>query len=207
MLPSSLLPHWQATEPQLASLAERMGWQWSDFFTGLNKEQQTALQTVIALSDYVADAFPRDHEHLCAAVTDGSINIQITPKTMNDWLDQLAHEASTEDEWHAALRKLRRRAMVHIIWRDALKTARTLETTKALSQLADLCVVRSIQFLSPLLESRHGQPVGKESGEQQHLLVIGMGKLGGWELNLSSDIDLIFAYPDSGNTTGPKVIR
>ena len=206
MLPSSLLPHWQATEPQLASLAERMGWQWSDFFTGLNKEQQTALQTVIALSDYVADAFPRDHEHLCAAVTDGSINIQITPKTMNDWLDQLAHEASTEDEWHAALRKLRRRAMVHIIWRDALKTARTLETTKALSQLADLCVVRSIQFLSPLLESRHGQPVGKESGEQQHLLVIGMGKLGGWELNLSSDIDLIFAYPDSGNTTGPKVI-
>ena len=206
MLPNALLSHWQATEPQLVSLAERMGLQWQEFFSGLTPEHQTALQTVLTLSDYVADAFPRDHEHLCHAIIDGSINAQINSKKLNEWLDTLARGAESEDDWHAALRKLRRRAMVHIIWRDALKKASTLETTRALSQLADVCVIRSIQFLSPLLESRHGQPVGKESGEQQHLLVIGMGKLGGWELNLSSDIDLIFAYPESGNTTGPKVI-
>ncbi|MEK9766832.1 MAG: bifunctional [glutamate--ammonia ligase]-adenylyl-L-tyrosine phosphorylase/[glutamate--ammonia-ligase] adenylyltransferase, partial [Thalassolituus sp.] len=112
----------------------------------------------------------------------------------------------TEDDWHKALRQLRRRAMIQIIWRDALKISHTLETTRALSQLADVCVNRSIAFLQPLLEARYGQPIGKESKEIQEFTVIGMGKLGGWELNLSSDIDLIFAYPESGDTSGPKVI-
>jgi glutamate-ammonia-ligase adenylyltransferase len=96
--------------------------------------------------------------------------------------------------------------MVQIIWRDLLRLAPTLETTRALSDLADECVVRSLEFLSRSLFERHGRPIGKESGNEQQMLVLGMGKLGAYELNLSSDIDLIFTYPESGETSGPKVI-
>ena len=111
------------------------------------------------------------------------------------WLDELAAGASNEDDWGKALRKMRRRAMVQIIWRDLLRLAPTLETTRALSDLADECVVRSLNFLTTLLAERHGRPMGRQSGAEQSMLVLGMGKLGAYELNLSSDIDLIFHLP------------
>jgi len=168
--------------------------------------QQEALSQVLSLSDYVADALPRDHAWFAAVIQNDRIHQPVTGNDFAQWLNDLSHGATKEEEWHLALRKLRRRAMVHIIWRDALKLASTLETTRALSELADTCVNASLAFLSPLLEARYGQPIGKENQAPQSLLVIGMGKLGGYELNLSSDIDLIFAYPDSGQTSGPKVI-
>ncbi|WP_134674793.1 hypothetical protein, partial [Pseudomonas viridiflava] len=49
-----------------------------------------------------------------------------------------------------------------------------------------------------------GTPMGRRSGEQQHMVVLGMGKLGAVELYLSSDIDLIFGYPEGGETQGVK---
>jgi glutamate-ammonia-ligase adenylyltransferase len=71
--------------------------------------------------------------------------------------------------------------------------------------LADTCIQAALEFLYPLLTASFGAPVDKQ-GKQQGLFVIGMGKLGSKELNLSSDIDLIFAYPTSGQTQGPKII-
>ncbi len=56
------------------------------------------------------------------------------------------------------------------------------------------------------LDAIHGTPIGDESGTPQELIVIGMGKLGGRELNVSSDIDLVFVYPEEGETAGPRVI-
>ena len=198
--------HWQKTEVQITALSERMNLNWQTFFSSLDDDQQAAVKHVLVVSDFVADALPRDHDYLCAAISDDRINQPIRANDYHQWLNELSDKAETEDDWHRALRRLRRRAMVHIIWRDTLKTGHTLETTRALSELADVCVIRSIEFLQPLLEVRHGKPLAKSSEDEQEMLVIGMGKLGGWELNLSSDIDLIFAYPESGNTTGPKII-
>ncbi|RBH34149.1 bifunctional glutamine synthetase adenylyltransferase/deadenyltransferase, partial [Pseudomonas sp. MWU13-2860] len=67
--------------------------------------------------------------------------------------------------------------------------------------LADFAVERALASARAGL-AHYGQPIGEDSGEVQQLIVIGMGKLGGGELNVSSDIDLIFIYPESGDTDG-----
>jgi glutamate-ammonia-ligase adenylyltransferase len=70
--------------------------------------------------------------------------------------------------------------------------------------LAEACIERALTALQAQLEAKFGVPTGRRSGERQELVVIAMGKLGARELNLSSDIDLIFAYPESGETLGAR---
>ena len=205
-IPAVLDDYWVSHSPQIQDHAERLGLQWDSFTTQLSDASQEALRRVLILSDFVADALPRDYEWFTSVIIDGRIDQQVTREDFIEWLSDFSAAAESEEDWQRALRQLRRRAMVHIIWRDALKIADTLQTTRALSDLADVCVCQSIRFLQPVLEQRHGKPVGKTTREPQTLQVIGMGKLGAYELNLSSDIDLIFCYPESGETEGPKVI-
>ena len=113
--------------------------------------------------------------------------------------DQLQH--SSED-LAVQLRRFRQRQMLRIIWRDLNRLASTLETTRDVSWLAEACVEKALAACSAELEERFGTPTGKDSGEPQELVVIAMGKLGAHELNLSSDIDLIFSYPEGGTTQG-----
>ncbi len=56
------------------------------------------------------------------------------------------------------------------------------------------------------VRERYGEPIGAQSGEPVQLTILALGKLGGQELNLSSDVDLVFAYRESGQTDGPKSI-
>ena len=109
-----------------------------------------------------------------------------------------------EDE--AALKKTlrvwRREQMVRIAVRDLMGWADLDETLRDLSDLADALVSGALDWWYPRLCTQWGTPIGQDSGEAQRLIVLGMGKLGGGELNFSSDIDLIFAYPESGQTQG-----
>jgi glutamate-ammonia-ligase adenylyltransferase len=213
-LPAALNDFWQHQHTQLSDSGERFGLDWPGLWASLSETQQQQAQRVLTLSSFVVEALPKDAGHFSRAIATDAICQPLSRAQISRWLDELATEANSddtpasqkEDLWHVALRKLRRRAMVHIIWRDQLRLATTLQTTRALSDLADECVSRSLTFLGGLLQQRHGEPVGKHSGEVQQLHVLGMGKLGAYELNLSSDIDLIFAYPQSGDTRGPKVI-
>ena len=100
------------------------------------------------------------------------------------------------------LRLFRQQQMLGIVWRDITRRAATMETTAALTALADVCVQHAVNFLYPRLCVEFGTPCS-ESGVPQSFLVLGMGKLGAFELNLSSDIDLIFAYDESGDTVFP----
>ncbi len=97
------------------------------------------------------------------------------------------------------LRQFRNRAISRIIWRDFNRLSDTAQTIAELSALADACIETAIEFLYPLVAAQYGTPRNSE-GQEQPLLVLGMGKLGANELNLSSDIDLIFTYPQSGHT-------
>ena len=99
------------------------------------------------------------------------------------------------------LRDFRNREMVRIAWRDLEGWATLSETVRDLSNLADACLEGSLGLLYEWLASDKGTPVGK-NGSRQSLVVIGMGKLGGKELNFSSDIDLILTFPDPGETQG-----
>ena len=110
-----------------------------------------------------------------------------------------------EAQWMQALRVLRARLMFRWIWQDANQQTNVVTLTRELSDFADACIVAAKEFaLIPLL-AKHGEPIGY-SGKVQDLIVIAMGKLGAQELNLSSDIDLIFAFDEQGETNGRKCI-
>ncbi len=102
------------------------------------------------------------------------------------------------------LRRFRNREMVRIAWRDIVGLADLAETLRDLSNLASACVDEALQRLHVWQCNEWGQPIGKYSGEPQQLVVLGMGKLGAGELNYSSDIDLIFAFAEDGETVGGR---
>lgn len=108
----------------------------------------------------------------------------------------------SEEGLMRVLREFRQQQMMRIVWRDITRRAATLDTTAALTALADVCIATAVDFLYPRLCAELGTPTGDLNGEPQALLVLGMGKLGAFELNLSSDIDLIFSYDESGETRG-----
>ncbi|QWD65869.1 bifunctional [glutamate--ammonia ligase]-adenylyl-L-tyrosine phosphorylase/[glutamate--ammonia-ligase] adenylyltransferase [Polynucleobacter sp. MWH-Aus1W21] len=110
-----------------------------------------------------------------------------------------------EAEWMANLRLARQRLMLWVAFRDLNGLAGLDEVTHALSHFAELAVSASIAFIREDLKNRFGLPWSNTSQSEMPLMVVGMGKLGGLELNLSSDIDLIFLYEHEGETTGgPK---
>jgi glutamate-ammonia-ligase adenylyltransferase len=92
--------------------------------------------------------------------------------------------------------------MVRIAWRDLNGWAGLNQTLAELSEMADACVEYALNILYEHLCRTYGAPFSKQ-GEQQFLVILGLGKLGGKELNFSSDIDLIFAYDRPGTTSDP----
>jgi glutamate-ammonia-ligase adenylyltransferase len=115
-----------------------------------------------------------------------------------------AAAGSDADALGAALRHCRRRVMLHTLARDLTDRAPLTEVCGAVTRLAEIAIGAATGFHHRELAAGTGEPVGAESGAPQQLCVVGMGKLGGGELNVSSDVDLVFLYPEEGETTGPK---
>ncbi len=99
-----------------------------------------------------------------------------------------------------AMRRLRNLVVAGLIERDLTGRATLDEVLTTISEFADFAVRTHVAALSSEMRGLHGTPIGAESGEVQELIVLGMGKLGGHELNVSSDIDLIFVYAEDGET-------
>ena len=100
----------------------------------------------------------------------------------------------------AAMRRLRNLLVAAIVHRDISGSATLDEVLTAISGFAEFAIRCHLENQYHQLCAKHGIPTGEESGQAQHMMVIGMGKLGGAELNVSSDIDLIFIYPEEGET-------
>ena len=122
------------------------------------------------------------------------------PKSFAQELSALDLDALSDQ-----LARTRHETMVQIIWRDLNRLGITEDITSELSALAETLIQLAAQAHYKALCLQYGVPRSKD-GEAQHLFVIGMGKLGAWELNLSSDVDLIFAYPENGQTDGKKSV-
>jgi glutamate-ammonia-ligase adenylyltransferase len=118
------------------------------------------------------------------------------------WSDAIP--AADETQLAQALRTLRKRVMAHVLTRDLNGLSGLDEVMRSMTSLAEIAVQRAQQFSMRSMVEQFGQPLGNESREPQELLVVGMGKLGGGELNVSSDIDLIFIYPEEGETDGTR---
>lgn len=139
---------------------------------------------------------------LPAAMADATVG-SITREWMEARLRDL-HTPSADAEAAAgqALRRLRAEVMCVVIERDLRGLATLAEITGAMTDLAELSIQHGLRVLGDDLAATFGRPTGDQSGEVQELVVVGMGKLGGRELNVSSDIDLIFLYDEDGDTRG-----
>ena len=120
-------------------------------------------------------------------------------------LDALFRDAGTDKEVFRALRAFRRQEMLRIGLRDLLGTADLQETVTDLSDLAETCLRKACEWADGELRKRYGRPmVLNEDGTTRAagFAVIAMGKLGGRELNFSSDVDLMYVYSADGETEG-----
>ncbi|HAS51582.1 MAG TPA: bifunctional [glutamate--ammonia ligase]-adenylyl-L-tyrosine phosphorylase/[glutamate--ammonia-ligase] adenylyltransferase [Gammaproteobacteria bacterium] len=164
-----------------------------------------SLVAVWACSEFVARACIREPALLAELQTSGDLAAGYAPGDLAERLEQRLANVADDEELATALRRFRRREMVRIAWRDLAGLAGLTETLGDLTDLADLAVDAALQRLHAWQSQRYGQPRDAD-GQLQQLVVLGMGKLGGRELNFSSDIDLIFTYPHQGETDGVRPI-
>ena len=142
-----------------------------------------------------------------AAEVESSLQQPVGADELSTWL---AAQPVTEANLKRVLRQLKQRAYARIAARDLAGLASLSEVMECMTLIAELAVRKSVEVLSQHLSERYGTPRGPAAGNAavgsaQELIVIGMGKLGGRELNVSSDIDLIFVFPEDGETDASGV--
>jgi [glutamine synthetase] adenylyltransferase / [glutamine synthetase]-adenylyl-L-tyrosine phosphorylase len=160
-----------------------------------------ALPRVLAFSDFVAESVIRDPALLSELAGGGDLFRIYPPDGFRVRLTPLLADAADMGALGRRLRRFRRREMVRIAWRDIAGLADLNETTAELSALADACLGLTLDWLHPRLCAELGEPCSAE-GRPQRLVVVALGKLGARELNFSSDVDLVFAFPSAGETRG-----
>ena len=167
-------------------------------------ERWAQFARVTAASDFVIEQSVRDPLMLLDLVRSGELDRCFAPGELCAQIAAAVSAAETDDQLGRALRRQRARHQVRIIWRDLTRQADLVQTCRDLSDMADASIDQAYQWLYSRHCQQFGVPTGRRSGQPQQMVVLGMGKLGAVELNLSSDIDLIFAYSEGGETVGVK---
>ena len=168
----------------------------------LSASEKSLLVQAASLSDFVLSSVEANPDVIFALFKDDLMSLELKGCYAERLAEQLA---SVEDELtlHRVLRIYRRVEMVRIAAQDALCGLPLRESLKRLSDLADALISGALSWLTDFYREKWGTPTDKD-GNEQPMLVYGMGKLGGKELNFSSDIDLIFCYPEPGETVGAR---
>lgn len=170
---------------------------------GVSEQLQQSLHAadalrVFAASDYVADSLIR-----FSSLFDEGFISQLTtaasPADIPSRVHDAVADAQDETRLHAGLRAVRRREMVRIAWRDLAGWATLDETLADLSAVAGACIEHALVKLTDW----HAPDTTERAPS---LVVLGLGKLGAEELNFSSDVDLVFAYPEGDDGDYPGVI-
>lgn len=201
-LPAILLPlvsrSEQSFRTSVAALEDDHG------LSNWTSERWAQFARVSAASEFVIEQSIRDPLMLLSLVASGELDRAFAPGELCAQIAAAVNSAQSEDELGRALRRQRARHQVRIIWRDLTRQADLVQTCRDLSDMADATIDQAYQWLYSRHCEQFGTPTGRRSGEPQQMVILGMGKLGAVELNLSSDIDLIFAYPEGGETVGVK---
>jgi len=151
---------------------------------------------VFAVSQFVAECCARRPQLLAELLDSGDLLADSWPGTLQQRVIERLHNCETEPDLNQALRRVRQREMLRIAWRDVAGWSTLAETLADLSDLADACIEGALARHSAWLAAETPAPV-TDDGQPAPLIVLAMGKLGAHELNFSSDIDLIFTYPDA----------
>ena len=203
-LPAALEPLALRAEQSLQQAVDALSSEAQGQFAAWPAERRALLRRVGAASDFVVQQGLRDPQMLLELAASGELERPLQTGEMRAQLAERLAECSDEDELGRRLRRFRNRQQLRIIWRDLSRQADLIETCRDLSEMADICIDLAYHWLYPKHCAQFGTPIGRRSGQPQHMVILGMGKLGAHELNLSSDIDLIFGYPEGGETEGVK---
>ncbi|MCC8995916.1 MAG: bifunctional [glutamate--ammonia ligase]-adenylyl-L-tyrosine phosphorylase/[glutamate--ammonia-ligase] adenylyltransferase [Nitrosomonas sp.] len=164
------------------------------------------LSIAIAHSRYIQRLLESEPERI--GVLAETFQHPFTGHEMQAILHSQITQITDEDALHRILRDLRKQVMLRLIVRDLSNLGDLAEVMSSITALAEISIRFALQFHENWLAQpdRFGAPQGELSNTTQHLMVVAMGKLGGGELNVSSDVDLIFVYPEDGETNGKKSI-
>jgi glutamate-ammonia-ligase adenylyltransferase len=169
-----------------------------------DENQLNLLKYVLACSHFIQKQSKCHDDVVLKALERGIEQCEFSVESLHLELAPLLVEDINEDTVMVQLRRLRNREMMLIAWRD-LVGASIEDVLCSLSELADEFIRFAVNWSYQTCCKRWGVP-RDDLGEEQKLIVIGMGKLGAKELNFSSDIDLIFCYPSAGETDGSRSI-
>ncbi len=165
-------------------------------------EAARQLRMVLGGSDFVHRALLRDDGLLQSLWQGGALAAARSREDYSARVAELeATHAASEAQFGKALRQLRQTEMVRLVWRDLTGAASVHATLRETSWFAESVIAGGARVAAALLAPRYGAPPAGEG-----LVVLGMGKLGGEELNFSSDVDLVFLYPRGGETDGPVAL-
>ncbi len=161
---------------------------------------------VLVCSDYVERQLIHHLEAIAQQWADGLYHRSVEADEMAQMLSQSLQAVNTEQELYKVLRQFRNQQMVRITWRDINGLAPLNEVLSELTELANCTIRQALDWLDRKQQQELGTPLDS-AGRVIPLVVIGMGKLGAYELNFSSDVDLIFAFAEHGQTVnGPRSI-
>lgn len=200
-------PDFDTVPPVLRGAAER---HWQDLegsLSGLGGEDGrwlAALPRVFAASEFVARTCAAHPAVLRGLLESGDLLRAYVPGETARRVREALAGVQTEAELKQALRAVRRREMLRLAFRDLAGWADFFEVTAAVCELAEACLEETLARLRVWAEVRFGTPRGAHGPAA--FVVLGLGKLGGEELNFSSDIDLVFAYSEDGDTSGPESV-
>ena len=167
----------------------------------LTPEQQHELKQVLGLSDFIAEQLSHHPEWIQEFFAEDFAKPE--RQFFSQQLQQLMQNVNSEEQAKAVLRYFRNKQMTRLAWRDFMGRAPLESSLLDLSVLAEALIICARDWLYQDLCNTLGTPCDKK-GNPQPLMILGMGKLGGRELNFSSDIDLIFTFPEHGETQGGR---
>jgi len=165
-------------------------------------ERARWLPIIFGCSAFLSEEILRQPEWL-AHITD--FHQQLTAEDYKDRLANFLQKRAILKPAALDLAMFRRHELLRIVLRDRMGIASLAAVTDEISSLADAILACALATVTKDVETRHGKPIA-ESGTPAAFAVLALGKLGGRELNYSSDIDLMFLYSDNGETAGPQVI-
>ena len=162
---------------------------------------QAQLVRMVACSEFAAGVVLRDWKWFAA----NSPSLAGPPDraTLRAFVDDIATSAADSDAVKTGLRRFRHRWMLQLLWREIGGQTLLEETLDLTSALADGLLDAAARYGMRLMRERFGV-VRNAAGDPVPLVILGMGKLGGYELNFSSDIDLVFVYPGGGDSDGAR---
>ena len=170
---------------------------------GLDSDVAAQLDRVLVCSEYFADVLARYPQAFADILESGRMHRSLEPNELEPLFLAGGTEAETEAQFMRRLRIFRHRELMRILFRDLAGWSDTQEMLADLSALADTCIRAAFLHASNAMQQRHGVPRDSK-GKESTLVIVAMGKLGGGELNFSSDVDVVFVYSAPGETDGDR---